>query len=147
MGEAAEVEIRRTCSSDALRTTVLAPSALLDLDAHAFPKGDTVLDFGGCGLWCGVRPCGIVIADAIHFDMIVLRSALPRTDRGVIAGLEKFLFDTVGREILVALHHPRSVAFRDDFSTPRCFGHFARLPAQKDCATQDIATPLNMSRR
>src|SRR6266513_3869036 len=146
MCEAAEVEMRRTCSSDALRTT-LAPSALLDLDAHALPKGDTVFDFGGCGLWFGVIPGGIVIPNAIHFDMIVLGSALPRTDRVVIAGLEKFFFDTVGREILVALHHHRGVAFRDDFSTPRCFGHFARLPAQKDCSNQDIAPPMNVSRR
>src|SRR5437764_14739040 len=120
MGEAAEVEIRRTCSSDALRTTVLAPSALLDLDAHAFPKGDTVFDFGGCGLWFGVIPGGIVITNTIHFDMIVLGSALPSTDRGVIAGLEEFFFDTVGRELLVALHHHRCVGFRDDCSTLRC---------------------------
>src|SRR5437879_11869961 len=130
MHEAAEVEIRRTCSSAALRTTVLAPSALLDLDAHAFPKGDTVLDFGGCGLWFGVIPGGIVIANAIHFDMIVLRSALPRTDRGVIAGLEKFLVDTVGREILDAIHHHRSVAFRDALSTPPCLRCLERCPAQ-----------------
>jgi len=63
----------------------------------------------------------------------------------VIAGLEEFLIDTFGREILVAFYNDSGAAFRDDFSAPGCFGHFVRLRPGKIASHQNIAGPMNQS--
>ncbi len=42
----------------------------LELDADAFPEGDAVLDFSGRGLRVRVIPGGVVVANAVHFEMV-----------------------------------------------------------------------------
>src|SRR5437660_10816408 len=93
-----------------------------DLDADALPERDTVLDLGGCGLRIGVIPGGIVIANAVHFDAVVVGCALPRANRTVVARIQGFFFDGFGRTIWVAFQNDGGVAFRDEFSAARGFG-------------------------
>src|ERR1700674_1542214 len=116
------------------------------LDADAVPKCDAVLDFSRCGLRLRVVPSSVIVLHAVDCDMEIVGSALPRTDRGVIAGLEEFLIDTFGGEILVALDNDSGAAFRDDSSAPGCLGHFVRLRPGKTAFHQNIAGPMSVSR-
>src|ERR1700731_1880026 len=115
------------------------------LDADAVPKCDAVLDFRGCGLRLGVVPSSVIVLHALDRDMEIVGSALPRTDRGVIAGLEEFLIDTFEREILVAFYNDSGAAFRDHFSAPGCFGHFVLLRPGRIAQRQNIAGQMNPS--
>src|ERR1700693_3105879 len=94
-----------------------------DLNADAFPKGNTVLDFGGRGLWLRIVPRGVFVFHAIDFEMVVVRGTLPRTFAGVRARLEEFLFHGVSREILVPFDDDAAVAVRNHSSPPRSFRH------------------------
>jgi hypothetical protein len=115
-------------------------------DADAFPKRYPVLDFGGGGLRLRIKPGGVVVLHTVDRDVIVVRGSLPRTDRGVTAGLQDFFFYGFRREILVTFNHDRGVALRDHFSAPRCFGHFVRLWSNGIVLVQDIAGMLNLSK-
>src|SRR6266851_3270537 len=115
------------CSRMRSRSRKLRGAQGSTLDADAVPKCDAVLDFSGCGLRLGVVPSSVVVLHAVDCNMEIVGSALPRTDRSVIAGLEEFLIDTFRREILVAFDDDSGAAFRDDFSAPGCFGHFVPL--------------------
>src|SRR5438876_9656152 len=114
------------------------------LDADAVPKCDAVLDFSGCGLRLRVVPSSVVVLHAVDCNMEIVGSALPRTDRSVIAGLEEFLIDTFGREILVALDNDGGAAFRDDFSAPGCFGHFVPLRSRTIALHQADAGQISL---
>src|SRR5712691_8649754 len=114
------------------------------LDADAVPKCDAVLDFSGCGLWLRVVPSSVIVLHAVDCHMEIVGSALPRADRGVIAGLEEFLIDTFGREILVALDNDSGGAFRDDFSAPGCFGHFVPLRRRTIALHQAAARQISL---
>src|SRR4029077_1479819 len=94
-----------------------------DLNADAFPKGPTVLDFGVRGLWLLIVPRGVFVFHAIDFDMVIMRGALPRAFGGVRARLEEVLFHGVSWEILVSFDDDGAVAVRNHFSCPRCFRH------------------------
>src|SRR6266481_7447403 len=95
----------------------------LALDAHALPESDAVFDFGGGGLRFGVIPGRVVVANAVHFNMVIVGGTLPGTNRSVLAGFQGFLLDGFERAILVAFDNDGGAAFRDDFSAPGCFGH------------------------
>jgi hypothetical protein len=64
----------------------------------------------------------------------------------VAARLQEFLFDGIGREILVAFDNDSGVAFGDDFSAPERFGHVLRLRRRRIAFAQDIAGPRNLSK-
>jgi len=76
--------------------------------------------------WFGLRivPGGVFVFHAIDFKRVVVRGAFPGALAGVLAGLEKFLFHCVRREILIPFHYDAEITFCDDFSGPRCFWHF-----------------------
>src|SRR4029079_17803019 len=73
---------------------------------------------------------GIRIALAVDFDVVVLRGALPSADAGMVAGLEKFPVQRIGREVLVALHHNAIVARGEHGAVPGRNRHIASL---RDC--------------
>src|SRR5882672_3124735 len=91
----------------------------------AFPEGYVVFDLGGG--WFGLRviPGGVFVFQAVDFERVVVRGAFPGAFAGVLAGLEKFLFHRVGREILIPFHYDAAITVRDDFSSPGCFWHFS----------------------
>jgi hypothetical protein len=115
-------------------------------DANALPKRDAVLEFGSGRLRLGIIPGGVVVLHAVDRDVVVMGSAFPGANRGVIAGLQDFFFHRFGWEILVALDHDRGVALRDDFSAPGCFGHILRLRRQWIAFLQHIAGLLDLSK-
>ena len=124
-------------------------------DSHAFPERNAVLDFRGRGFWVGVIPGGVLIPHAVHFDMVIARRALPRTNGSVVARPEKFFFHRFQRKVLIPFHDHAGIAFGNHFSSPRRFRHFVpplrkvsfnRIPLRRRIITLPVARGMRSSR-
>src|SRR5258708_2063302 len=93
------------------------------LDPAPFPKRDSASDFFRRGLGLGVIPGRIVVAHAIHFDMIIICGSLPGTNGSVVARLEKFFLHRPSRKILIPLHDGASIALCNDLAGPDRLWH------------------------
>ena len=99
------------------------------LDPHALPKRYAILNLRGCRFRLRVIPRGVVVLHAIDFHVVIVRDALPRTLRSMVARLQKFLFHGLCGKVLVPFHNHARLAFRDNFATPACLGHLDSLHA------------------
>src|ERR1700687_2446945 len=120
------LKARPTKLCDGLRQKRLAtvPVNPSGFDPHALPKSDPIFDLLGACFGLRVIPRGVVIPHAVHFDVVIMRGALPRALRRVAARLQKLFSHGIRREILVPFHNDGRAALRDYFPAPACLGHF-----------------------
>src|SRR5271155_3499825 len=115
----------------------------LELDAHAFPKRDVVLDLRGGGFGFGVIPGSVGIALAVYFHVAIACGSLPWANGMSVARSKELRAHGVGRKILIPFDHHGPVALGERRSVPRGFGHaqppVATTPQRKD--SERTATP------
>jgi hypothetical protein len=114
-------------------------------DAHALPERNAALDFRGGGFWIGVIPGGVLIPHAVHFDVVIIRDAFPRTDGSVVARAKKFFFDRLDWKVLIPFHGHAGIALGNNFPAPRCFRHF--VPRRVKSLSTEYRCGAELSRR
>lgn len=95
--------------------------ALLFDDLDASPERQATGDLLGGVFRARVVPCRIGVFGAGNAQAVIVGGAFPRTDRGLVAGLQEGLIDRGQRKVVIAFDNDRVIGFRDYFVIPDCF--------------------------
>src|ERR1017187_2529648 len=75
----------------------------LHLHAHAFPKSDVIFNLCSSKCGIGIKPCGVRVALAVYFHMVIARCALPRANRVSVTWTKIFCVHGIERKIVISL--------------------------------------------